>query len=82
MVGFTIAFWVTPTVTVGHLLFAVCTTGYIVVAAHPEERDLAGALGAPYRENRLQVALFLPYPMRQKATTVLRGALTKRGPHG
>jgi methanethiol S-methyltransferase len=72
MVGFIIGFWATPTMTAGHLLFAVGTTGYILVAVHLEERDLAGALGDPYREYRSEVAMFLPYPMRHNATTVSR----------
>ena len=72
MVGFIIAFWATPTMTAGHLLFAVATTGYILIAVHLEEHDLAGALGNPYREYRAEVGMFLPRPMRHKATTVSR----------
>jgi methanethiol S-methyltransferase len=72
MVGFIIAFWATPTMTGGHLLFAIVTTGYILVAVHLEERDLVGALGDPYREYRSHVAMFLPHPMRHKPITVLR----------
>jgi methanethiol S-methyltransferase len=72
MVGFIMAFWAAPTMTAGHLLFAFCTTGYILVAVQLEERDLVGALGDPYREYRSEVAMFLPHPMRHKPITVVR----------
>ena len=70
MLGFILAFWATPTMSAGHLLFAACTTGDIVVAVHLEERDLIGALGDPYREYRCEVPMFVPHPMRHKPTTV------------
>jgi protein-S-isoprenylcysteine O-methyltransferase Ste14 len=60
MVGFIVAFWATPTMTAGHLLFALATTGYILVAVRLEEHDLMAALGDPYRHYRTQVPMMVP----------------------
>jgi len=61
MLGFLIAFWATPAMTVGHLVFALACTGFILIATLGlEERDLERALGEQYREYRRQVPAFLP----------------------
>ena len=58
--GFIIAFWATPTMTVGHLLFAGVTTAYILVAIMLEERDLVDVFGDEYKRYRQRVAMLLP----------------------
>lgn len=59
-VGWAIAFWATPTMTAGHLLFAVVLTGYMVLAAVVEERDLIAHFGRQYEEYRRRVPMFVP----------------------
>lgn len=65
MVGVAVWLWATPTMTVGHLIFAVAMSAYIVVGVTFEERDLARNLGAPYEAYRARVRAFLPI-RRQK----------------
>lgn len=64
MLGFIIAFWAAPTLTAGHLLFALATTGYILIALQIEEHDLTAALGDEYREYRRRVPMLIPGLLR------------------
>jgi protein-S-isoprenylcysteine O-methyltransferase Ste14 len=59
-VGWALAFWATPTMTLGHLLFAGTLTLYMATAARVEERDLVGHCGDTYRAYQRRVPMFLP----------------------
>lgn len=58
--GWALAFWATPTMTLGHLLFAGTMTLYMVLAAHVEERDLVHYFGGLYQTYQRRVPMFLP----------------------
>jgi protein-S-isoprenylcysteine O-methyltransferase Ste14 len=66
-VGWLTAFWATPTMTAAHLVFALGTTAYILVAIQLEERNLVEALGQCYADYRRRVPMLLPRP-RSAAT--------------
>ena len=65
MLGFVIAFWAAPVMTLGHLYFAATTTAYILVALRFEEHDLVRELGNAYVEYRSQVSMIVPTPPRR-----------------
>jgi protein-S-isoprenylcysteine O-methyltransferase Ste14 len=63
--GFIIAFWSTPRMSIGHLFFAVMTTAYIIIAIQFEERDLLRAYGEKYEVYRKQVSMLAPVRFRK-----------------
>ena len=60
LAGFMIAFWATPTMTTGHLLFAFTTTAYMLVAIQIEEQTLLAVHGSDYQQYRDRVSMLIP----------------------
>ena len=70
-VGWFLAFWMTPTMTIAHLMFAIATSAYILIAIQLEERDLVREFGRTYEDYRRRVPMLVPFARgRQKSVNV------------
>lgn len=65
LLGFMIAFWATPRMTLGHLVFAIATTTYMLIAIQLEERDLTNVHGESYQQYKREVSMLLPVPKKR-----------------
>ncbi|MDO8341087.1 MAG: NnrU family protein [Candidatus Woesebacteria bacterium] len=65
MLGYLLAFWATPHMTTGHLLFSLAMTAYILIGILFEERDLAALHGGAFEQYRKEVAMIIPVPGRR-----------------
>jgi protein-S-isoprenylcysteine O-methyltransferase Ste14 len=63
--GFLIAFWSTPHMTLGHFVFAAATTAYIFIGIFLEERELLAHFGEQYANYRKRVSMIVPWPPRK-----------------
>jgi protein-S-isoprenylcysteine O-methyltransferase Ste14 len=70
-VGWATAFWVTPTMTLGHLLFAAAMTSYMALAVRVEERDLVEHFGRQYEDYQRRVPMFVPRLSRERSDTAM-----------
>ena len=86
--GFMLAFWAAPLMTAGHLLFAVMTTGYILIGIWFEERDLVQLFGQRYKDYCQRVGMLLPLKRRYEEPSLAMHAVnsvtaaTARSTHG
>jgi protein-S-isoprenylcysteine O-methyltransferase Ste14 len=77
-VGWLLVFWATPTMSAAHLVFALVTTAYILVAIQLEERDLVAQHGVDYEAYRKRVPMLIPSVFRSSE----RNRLGSAAPHG
>ena len=71
MLGFIIAFWATPTMTSGHLVFATITTVWILISIQVEERDLIKFHGDDYQTYRKETGMLLPFRKKNSGCLIV-----------
>jgi protein-S-isoprenylcysteine O-methyltransferase Ste14 len=74
-VGWFFAFWMTPVMTLAHLLFAVATTAYILIAIRFEERDLVREFGSSYEDYRQRVPMLIPFTKLSRRRKLVRAGV-------
>lgn len=62
MLGLLIGLWATPSMSVGHLLFAAATSVYVFIGIFLEEHDTRQALGERYERYRRETSMIVPLP--------------------
>ncbi len=65
LLGWHMAFWSTPLMTTGHLLFSIATTAYMLIAIQFEEKDLATSYGEDYLNYKRKVSMLIPWPSKK-----------------
>ena len=81
-VGWFFAFWMTPTMTLAHLLFSVATTAYILLAIRFEERDLVRAHGDTYENYRQSVPMLIPFARKRGSAAGSATGTVEEGTEG
>lgn len=77
-VGWFITLWATPSMSVGHLLFAAFLTAYVLIAVRYEERDLVNAFGRAYARYQQSTPMFIPAPAQFRDASSRVDQETKR----
>ena len=65
LLGWMMAFWSTPLMTTGHLVFSIATTAYMLIAIQFEEKDMATDHGEDYVSYRRKVSMLIPWPSKK-----------------
>jgi methanethiol S-methyltransferase len=76
--GFMIAFWAAPTMSITRFVFAAATTAYILIAIQFEEHDLAHEHGPAYDAYKRQTPMLVPGLGGRRETNAAVSASTSR----
>jgi protein-S-isoprenylcysteine O-methyltransferase Ste14 len=73
-IGWLVIFWAAPVMTIAHLVFAIMTTAYILIAIQLEERDLLDAFGSQYADYRRRTPMLIPRLFGRRRDAAVQGA--------